>query len=233
MNEYLEEYSYFFKNVYPYLGKKEQKICLKELKRELKSKPFDEKEEIEKILLSNNIVNSIEDNKEILLTIIPELNDMIGFEHNHPHHHLDVWEHTLLALSLSENDFDLRLCLLLHDIGKPHSYQDGKVRHFKGHPKSSSNISRNILNRLGYENNYVEEMCYLIENHDNSLTYYEILDNFDLSLKRYLIQYCDALAHNPEKLEKRIEYLKSTLEKFKECKPNIEKKVKTKIKYNL
>ena len=233
MNDFLEESNYFFNNIYPYLNKKEQKQCLKELKRELSSKHFNEKEKLENILLSRDIVNSIEDNKEILLTIIPELNDMIGFEHNHPHHHLDVWEHTLLALSLSENDFDLRLCLLLHDIGKPHSYQDGDVRHFKGHPKVSSYISRNILDRLGYEKDYIEEICYLIENHDNQLTYYDILDNFNLSLKRYLIQYCDALAHNPEKLEKRKQYLKNTLEKFKEVKPNIEKRVKKKIKYNL
>ena len=158
---------------------------------------------------------------------------MIGFEHNHPHHHLDVWSHTLLALSHSNNDFDLRLCLLLHDIGKPHSYQDEEVRHFKGHSKVSSNISRNILIRLGYGKNYIEEMCYLIESHDNQITYYDILENFNLALKRYLIQYCDALAHNPEKLEKRIIYLKNVLENLKEFKPDIEKNVKTKIKYNL
>ena len=54
---------------------------------------------------------------------------MIGFEHKHPHHHLDVWNHTLLALSYSPKDFDIRLVLLLHDIGKPHSYQDEEIRH--------------------------------------------------------------------------------------------------------
>ena len=234
MDKYLKDSTYFFNNVYPYLTKKDQKECLKKLNEELKNiKLFNEKKELEKILLSNDIVKSIEENKEMLLTIIPELNDMIGFEHNHPHHHLDVWEHTICALSYSCNDFDLRICLLLHDIGKPYSYQDGEVRHFKGHPKASSNISRNILNRLGYEKDHVEKICYLIENHDNPLTYYDVLDNFDLSLERYLIQYCDALAHNPEKLEKRKQYLKNTLEKFKEVKPNIEKRVKKKIKYNL
>lgn len=233
MNNYFEEYSYFFKNVYPYLDKKEQKMCLKELKRELKYKNVDEKQELENILLKDDIEKSIEENKEMLLAIIPELNDIIGFEHNHPHHHLDVWQHTLCALSYSKPYFDLRLCLLLHDIGKPYSYQEDDVRHFKGHPTASSNISRNVLNRLGYEKDYVEKMCFLIENHDNPLTYYDILDDFDLSFERYLIQYCDALAHHPERLENRIKYLKHTLEKFKDCKINVEKKVKTKIKYNL
>ena len=78
---------------------------------------------LQNILTSNNVIESTNNNIYILLGIIPELKDMMGFQHNHPHHHLDVWNHTLLALSLSEPIFDIRLCLLLHDIGKPHSYQ--------------------------------------------------------------------------------------------------------------
>ena len=116
-------------------------------------------EVIQKILMSDDVIQSINDNIDILLQIIPELNDMIGFAHNHPHHHLDVWNHTLLALSLSELNFDIRLCLLLHDIGKPHSYQNGYIRHFKGHPLKSSIISKDILTRLGYDEEYINEMC--------------------------------------------------------------------------
>ena len=37
-----------------------------------------------------------------------------------------------VALSNSNYDFEERLALLLHDIGKPFSYQDdGETRHFK------------------------------------------------------------------------------------------------------
>ncbi len=95
---------------------------------------------LHEILLSNDIVESINRNMDSLLQIIPEIENMIGFEHKHPHHHLDVWNHTLLALSLSEKDFDIRLCLLLHDIGKPFSYQDEEVRHFRNHAKVSANM---------------------------------------------------------------------------------------------
>ena len=73
-------------------------------------------------MLSDNVVECINNNLDYLLVLVPEIQYMIGFEHKHPHHHLDVWNHTLLALSLSQNDFDIRLCLLLHDIGKPFSY---------------------------------------------------------------------------------------------------------------
>jgi tRNA nucleotidyltransferase (CCA-adding enzyme) len=186
-------------------------------------------EVIQKILMSEDIVQSINNNIDILLEIIPELKDMIGFQHNHPHHHLDVWNHTLFALSLSEPNFDIRLCLLLHDIGKPHSYQDDEIRHFKGHPLKSSVISRNILTRLGYDEEYINEMCYLIENHDNPMTKGDIENNYEISVKKFCIQYCDALAHHPDKLEKRIEYLKTVFEYIKQIDNNIDKKIKIKI----
>ena len=111
--------------------------------------------DLEKILLSDNIVETINDNIDYLLDEIPEIKYMIGFPHNHPHHHLNVWDHTLLALSLSKKDFDVRLTLLLHDIGKPFSYQDEEVRHFRNHANVSANMSRTILNRLNFDDDYI------------------------------------------------------------------------------
>ena len=163
--------------------------------------------DLQSILLSDNIVESINKNMDYLLTIIPEIKNMIGFKHNHPHHHLDVWNHTLLALSLSEKDFDIRLCLLLHDIGKPFSYQDEEIRHFRNHAKVSSEMSRIILNRLGYDEEYINYICYLIENHDTKIDNKQIKNNYEVCLKLYKIQKCDALAHHPDKLEKRKQYL--------------------------
>lgn len=190
---------------------------------------MDKQKVIQNILLSDDVVLSINNNIDILLEIIPELNDMIGFAHNHPHHHLDVWNHTLLALSLSESNFDIRLCLLLHDIGKPHSYQDDEIRHFKGHPLKSSIISKTILKRLGYDEKYINKICYLIKTHDNLITKEDINNNYEISVKRFCIQYCDALAHHPDKLEKRIKYLKTVFEYIKQIDSNIDKKTKIKI----
>ncbi len=170
---------------------------------------------LQSILLSDDIVKSINDNINDLLFVIPEIKYMIGFKHNHPHHHLDVWNHTILALSLSEKDFDIRLCLLLHDIGKPFSYQDEEVRHFRNHSKVSAEMSKEILHRLGYDEEYTDYICYLIENHDTKIEDEQIKNNYDLCLKLFKIQRCDALAHHPDKLEKREKYINETYKKLK------------------
>lgn len=168
---------------------------------------------LEQILTEENIKNSINENLLTLLEIIPEISDMMGFDHKHPHHHLDVWNHTLLALEFSPNDFKVRLVLLLHDIGKPHSYQDLEVRHFKGHPKKSAEISQNILTRLKFEEDEIKEICYLIENHDFPIKDSFIEQNPTLAKTLFDVQFCDALAHNPTKLGKRIKYLLDVNEK--------------------
>ena len=175
-----------------------------------------DKEKLYNILISDNIEKVINDNLDFILDLIPELKNIIGFEHNHPHHHFDVWNHTLLALSYSMKDFDIRMVLLLHDIGKPYSYQDGEVRHFRGHPKMSADMAFNILKRLNFNDDEVFRLCYLIEQHDTLITDEEIINNYELTLMKFKIQCCDALAHNPAKLEKRIKYLLYINEKIKE-----------------
>ncbi len=174
-------------------------------------------ERLSEILLQDNIRESIYKNLDYLLSIIPELKPMIGFPHNHPHHNLDVWEHTLEALSHSKKDFDIRLALLLHDIGKPHSYQDEEVRHFHGHAEVSTTMSKEILNRLGYPKELVDKVLYLIKYHDTAITPEEIeRGDIEILLERLHVQECDSRAHHPDYQQKRLDYineLKKTLKK--------------------
>ena len=160
------------------------------------------------ILCSSDVKGNIEDNLDYVLNLIPEIKPCIGFEHKHPHHHLDVWEHTLLALSLSPNDYIIRLALLLHDIGKPFSYQEGAVRHFYGHNIKSMEIAKTVLKRLGISCEDSKLICYLIKYHDTKIDVDKInKDNYKFYKMLFIIQKCDALSHNPLKLQKRKEYI--------------------------
>lgn len=168
------------------------------------------KEFLENLLAGDNVVENIRKNMPKLALIMPEVCDMVGFEHKHPHHIFDVWEHTLYALSQSPNSYDIRLALLLHDIGKPHSFQDGDVRHFIGHPKMSARISFDILNRLGYDKDYTDYICGVISRHDTPLTKIDIITHPELSKVIFEVQKCDALAHNPAHNKKRMAYIDAT-----------------------
>ncbi|UKI27689.1 MAG: hypothetical protein L6V91_03670 [Bacilli bacterium] len=77
-----------------------------------------------KIFLSGeNVVANINENMDKILSYIPEISFLIGFDQKDPDHNLDLWNHTLLALYYSDDEFDVRLALLLHDIGKPYVYK--------------------------------------------------------------------------------------------------------------
>ena len=79
--------------------------------------------------------------------------------------------------------------------------------------------SRKILVRLGYNKKEVEEISYLIENHDNIINIDNVnKDNIELTKKLLYIQYCDAYAHDPKHIEKRIK-------KLDEIKQKLEKKI--------
>lgn len=171
------------------------------------------------ILMQDDIIYEIMNHLDIIKTIIPELNEIIGFDHKQPHYHLDVFNHTLLALSLSEKNFDIRLALLLHDIGKKRScIEENGIRHFPNHPSVSCEMSRDILNRLGFEKDYIDKICNLVMLHDTPITDNDIINDYDFNYTRFQVQQCDALAHNPNFLEKRKKYIYETQEKFNNIK---------------
>lgn len=160
------------------------------------------------VLTSENISESIDKNMGYLLYSIPEIESMIGFEHKHPHHHLDVWRHTIEVINnLDSKEIDLKLAALFHDIGKPFSYQDDEVRHFHGHPEVSSKMTEKILIRLGYDKEFIDNVVYLVETHDTIINPNKLDNTKEMIQKRLKLQYADAKAHHPDKVEKRIKFL--------------------------
>ena len=168
--------------------------------------------ELEKIRQEINEIlefNLIEEKQDIIVKYIPELKKMIGFEHKHPHHNLDVWEHTVAVVKkLNESgDLELKMAGLLHDIGKPFSYQDEEVRHFHGHPEVSNDMSIKILHRLGYDERFIENVSYLVLNHDTPIDPNNLDNSYEMVNKLLLLQYADARAHHPDKIQKRVDFL--------------------------
>nr|WP_312577305.1 HD domain-containing protein [Sedimentibacter sp.] len=99
--------------------------------------------------------------------IIPEIMKMIGFNQQTPYHDKDVFEHTMVVLDSIKPTLKLRMAALLHDISKPDCFtvdENGRG-HFYGHHIKSAEQSVFILKRLGYDDDFIEDVKILIRYH--------------------------------------------------------------------
>lgn len=126
------------------------------------------REELNKILLCNQPSDGIFKLycSKLLKHIIPELYSCIGCHQNH-HHVYNVFGHILEVLQLIPNDFSLRLAALFHDIGKPKckSIDEKGNIHFYGHEEISAKMAKEIMTRLKYDNQIIDEVVYLTFHH--------------------------------------------------------------------
>ena len=123
-------------------------------------------EELEKILISNQY-KDIHLFADVIQLIIPEIVDMLGFKQYNPHHDFDVWVHTYKTLCFSPKDFVIRLALLLHDIGKPSTFElENGVGRFRNHGVKSADITEEVMNRLKFSTKLTNLVTTLVREHD-------------------------------------------------------------------
>lgn len=188
--------------------------------------------ELDKLLCGDGVKKVLRKYVHVVSVIIPELLPMVGFNQHNPHHHLDVWKHTLECVAHAPKQIIPRLVMLFHDIGKPHCFtQDDKgIGHFYGHNRISVNIAKKVLTRLKYDHATLEQVQLLILYHDAQVLpepkyvkrWLNRLgeDNFRLLLE---VKKADTKGKNPRSLEeklKRIENLEHILRKIieeKQC----------------
>lgn len=127
--------------------------------------------EFTKLICGDNFYNILNEFSDVIAVFIPEITPMIGFNQNTPYHIYDVFTHTLHSMSHVENNPILRLSMLFHDIGKPHCYtEDVKhVGHFYGHAAYSSQITKDVLHRLKFDNDTIYKVYNLVKYHDSNI----------------------------------------------------------------
>ncbi len=122
---------------------------------------------------------------DIFIEVLPELALLECFNQNDPHHIYDALEHTLVALKVVEPKLEIRLAMLFHDIGKPFtlSKKNDGTAEYPNHAKKSSDMARDIMNRLKFNKKMIQRVTRLIEYHDFSLP-----DN-DMAIKNFLSKF--------------------------------------------
>lgn len=164
------------------------------------------REELIKLLCGKDAIRVITECTDILGEVVPELLEMKGFEQKNIHHIYDVLEHSAAAVEHVPAEPVLRLAALFHDVGKPDTFflDDDGVGHFYGHAAVSEEKTRNILNRLKFDNKTKDDILALVKYHDVIIELTEksvkrMLNKIgpELYFKLILLKRADNMAQNP------------------------------------
>ena len=121
----------------------------------------------------------------LLEHVLPEVAAMIGVrqpEQFHPEG--DVFEHTKLMLGLmSDPSPELALAVLLHDAGKPSTYEESDRIRFNRHDRAGAEIVRSICRRLRMPNDLTETVAKLVATH---MRFMDIRNMKQSRLKRFM-----------------------------------------------
>ena len=126
------------------------------------------REELLGMLCGAQVTQALDEFRDVIAAVIPELAETFGVRQVNKHHCCDVWGHIIRSVGAVEAEPLLRMTMLLHDIGKPRARTtdaDG-VNHFKGHQQISAALAEPILRRLRCPNRFTEDCLQLILWHD-------------------------------------------------------------------
>ncbi|MBA4310204.1 MAG: [protein-PII] uridylyltransferase [Chlorobiaceae bacterium] len=175
------------------------------------------------LALQKNVGNTLTTMNElgVLEVFISEFKEMNGFIQHGVYHCYTADEHTLKTISnieklddvhspfyqlfiRMENREILYLALLFHDIAKPIN--------IVGHEIIGADMARTIMGRLGYDDDEIDKVAFLVQNHlmmekiafrrnlndpETLNSFVSIFDSVELLDYLYLLTYADLSAVNP------------------------------------
>lgn len=150
------------------------------------------RDEFSKIMISPNRRRGLEllVDSGLINYFLPEVIFLMGCEQPpqwHPEG--DVYVHTCIMLEMlgeEEVELPLALAVLLHDIGKPATYTydtaEDRIR-FSGHDGVGAVMTEEILRRMRYPNDLVEDVRVMVANH---MRFMHVMQMRESKLKRFM-----------------------------------------------
>ena len=122
----------------------------------------------------------------LLKEILPEVEAMKGVEQPPEFHpEGDVFIHTQMLMERLENPSPiLAFAALLHDVGKPPTFQirEGRIRFYE-HARIGADMTRQILKRLRFSNDEIEAIYACVDNH---MKFANVKEMREGKLKRFM-----------------------------------------------
>ena len=151
------------------------------------------REQFENLLTNPNVVDEFNAlTKEQLTEMLnADVSEMVGFEQKNCHHCYNLFMHTLKAVEsidpkgLTPEQFKmLRVAAFFHDVAKPKvSSFNPKTNQqvFYGHAEKSVEVATPILAELGYSEEEIKRLGFLIGHHDDFISYRTELKPFEFN----------------------------------------------------
>ena len=145
------------------------------------------REELVKILTEGVAGSGFEllDSSGLLTEILPEIKAFQGVEQPPEYHpEGDVWTHVMLMLERMQDPAPaLALGVLLHDVGKPSTFRIAERIRFDGHAEVGAVMAKDILLRLRFSTEDVDQVTSLVANH---MRFKDVQRMRPSTLKRFL-----------------------------------------------
>jgi tRNA nucleotidyltransferase/poly(A) polymerase len=160
--------------------------------------------ELSKLLLGREPARALRLARDtgVLVELLPEFEQAIGFEQESKYHDLTVDEHTFAVVQAAADagaSLAVRLAALFHDLGKPHVAwrgADGRLHYYAkpgrsqhSHEQVSAELATQALNRLRYPNALRSLVCRIVRHH-----MFNIGNGDARRARRFLAKYGDTLA---------------------------------------
>jgi len=134
-------------------------------------------EDFEALLVSSNVESLLNSDEAVsfIERILPEVSALRGFHENFSGLHKDLWSHTVQVVGAMPPKIELRWTALLHDVGKipTRELKDGGKVTFWHHEKMGAELTRDIGERLGWSEDKVSHIAFIVENHGRFNAYQE------------------------------------------------------------
>lgn len=126
-------------------------------------------EELNKLILLSSkpsVGFKLMEKSGLLKILLPELAEGVGVSQPGGYHRWEVFEHTLYVVDAAPPKLHLRWACLLHDVAKPRTkVETGEGATFYGHEKLGSKMTKQILRRLKYSNDFIDQVFLLVDKH--------------------------------------------------------------------
>lgn len=144
---------------------------LRHRKNLLLVEPVEMRTELSWVIRGKKVTAVMEEYREVFTTLIPEFIPLTGFNQHSEDHAYDALSHTFRSVGYASPILTLRYAMLFHILGKPDclSVDMYGMGHFYGHAERSRIYAERIMTRMGFKDEDIREVCFIIKHHDEPL----------------------------------------------------------------